>query len=160
MTLKVRFHQLLIVLFLFASFTACVKTDGELPDKKKTQLGLYLTSIEAYDVIIKDDKNILFIDVRTVEEVSKGLPTAADGNVPIQQLVQKKAVLNMNFVSTIEEELTKKALNQESRIILICQQGNRSAFATNKLAKAGYKNVYHVTDGVLGWKKNNLPWSN
>jgi rhodanese-related sulfurtransferase len=45
-------------------------------------------------------------------------------------------------------------------IILICRQGNRSARAVDVLAKEGYKKVYTVTDGTLGWQKNNLPWSN
>ena len=36
----------------------------------------------------------------------------------------------------------------------MCRSGGRSAKAVNKLAKAGYKNVYQIYDGFEGDKLN------
>jgi rhodanese-related sulfurtransferase len=148
------FCQRAIVVFLFAaSLTACS------PDGKKTALGLYLTATQAYDLLKKDSKNILF-DVRTGAEVKLGMPSLADTNVPIFFQEQKtgKYKFNKDFVTTIEEHIDKNGLNKQSTIIMICKQGYRSAGAVDELAKRGYKKVYSVTDGVDGWRKNNLPW--
>jgi rhodanese-related sulfurtransferase len=133
---------------------------ADLPDRKRTKLELYLTATKAYDLLKKNSKNILFIDVRTQAEVaSLGLPAFADGNVPYLQKKQNLVVLNNDFVPAVEARLKEKGLNKQSTIFLICRQGNRSAKATNALAEAGYKKVYHVTDGVIGWKNSHLPWA-
>lgn len=158
-----RTYQFIVVLFLFAALAACVKPD--LPEKQRTQLqrtqlGLYLTITEAYDLVKKDAKNILFIDVRTPAEITKlGMPSLADANVPILLVRNKKKVFNKDFVSGIEERLEEKGLDKQSTIVLICREGNRSAKAADALAKVGYKRVYHVIEGTNGWKSSNLPWS-
>jgi rhodanese-related sulfurtransferase len=59
----------------------------------------------------------------------------------------------------------------------MCWSGGRSAVAVNRLAKAGFENVYNVTDGMVGdvvmspesvflgqrlvdgWKNSGLPWT-
>ncbi|OQY57384.1 MAG: hypothetical protein B6247_00050 [Candidatus Parabeggiatoa sp. nov. 2] len=162
-----RFYQLVIVLSLF-TMTACgLKSNlkADLPDKKRTELELYLTATEAYDLLKKDGKNILFIDVRTqAEVVSLGMPTFADANVPYLRKKQNEnkkdlVVVNNDFVPAVEARLKEKGLHKQSTVLLICHQGNRSARATNALAGVGYKKVYHVTDGVTGWKKSDLPWA-
>ncbi|HIE01229.1 MAG TPA: rhodanese-like domain-containing protein [Thiotrichaceae bacterium] len=154
------FCQLVAGLFLFTMLNGCVTNQPEVPDKKRTVLELYFTATEAVDFLNKEGNKTLFIDVRTPAEVADGMPAMADANVPIiiNQAPSKVAV-NNNFVAHIEKRLKRKGLDNQSPIVLICRQGNRSALATNKLAEAGYKNVYHVLDGVLGWKKNDLPWT-
>jgi len=62
-------------------------------------------------------------------------------------------------------------------LMVTCRSGGRSAMAVNLLAKAGFKNVYNITDGVEGdavkdpnsvfngqrmvngWKNSGLPWT-
>jgi rhodanese-related sulfurtransferase len=160
MKLMSKFYQRVIVLFLFASLTACGGLKPDLPKEKKTELGLYLKATEAYDLLKKDAKNIMF-DVRTSAELKEGIPEHTDLNVPIfiKDKEQNKVVLNENFVSTIEDRLEEKGLDKESSIILICRQGYRSAKAVDVLAKLGYKKAYSVVDGVNGWKDNDLPLS-
>jgi rhodanese-related sulfurtransferase len=144
----------LVVLFFILS--GCITNQPDVPDKKRTALELYFTATEAADFLNKEGKESLFIDVRTHAEVAEGLPAMADANVPI---IINRATINNNFVTDIEERLKEKGLDDQSTIVLICRKGNRSALATNKLAEAGYKKVYHVVDGVVGWKKNDLPWT-
>lgn len=157
-----RFFQLAVVLFLFNTLIGCATSPtANLPDKKKTQLELYLTATEADDLLKKDGENVLFVDVRTrAELVKRGMPTHVDAHIPyIQRDNNKKAAINDNFANDIEEQLKENGLNKQNTIILICRHGNRSAGATNKLALVGYKTVYSIVDGTEGWKDNNLPWT-
>ncbi len=153
-----------------------------LPLGKITELGLYLTATEAYELIKKEANNILFIDVRTQAEIAfVGIPTMADANIPYEiiedwhQWDDKgkgfKMTVNDNFVNDVEQRVKEKGLNKQSPIILMCRSGYRSASGANLLAKAGYKKVYNLIDGfegdkaasgrrvVNGWKNNDLPWT-
>ncbi len=49
------------------------------------------------------------------------------------------------------EKITK-VFNPDDVILVTCRSGGRSAIATNQLAKAGFKNVYNITDGFEGDK--------
>ncbi|OAD19692.1 rhodanese-like protein [Candidatus Thiomargarita nelsonii] len=150
-------YQPILVFFIcVAILTAC----GDfLSGNKKTVLGLYLKSTEAYELLKQDVNNNIMFDVRTIAEVKQGSPTLAEAHVPIFLVEQNKVVFNKDFVSTVEEHLKKKGLDKESTILMICRQGNRSAKAVDILAKLGYKKVFNVVDGVHGWKDNNLPLS-
>jgi rhodanese-related sulfurtransferase len=62
-------------------------------------------------------------------------------------------------------------------LLVMCRSGPRGAMAINLLAKAGFTNVYNITDGmegdavkdpnsvfngqrlVNGWKNSGLPWT-
>lgn len=155
------------------------------PTKKKklTPQGLYLTAVEAHDMVAKDPKKVLFVDVRTPEELYfVGVADGVDINIPIAyvdytKIKEKKGKKkfashgNKNLIPQLEAALKKKGLNKESDIILMCRSGSRSAKVAKKLDAAGYKKVYSVIDGfegdkskekkrtVNGWKNNNLPWS-
>ena len=157
-----------------------------LPIGKTTQLRLYLTAIEAYDLIKKDHKNTLFIDVRTQAELTfVGAPMMIDANIPYEVIEDWnqwddkgktfKMSVNPDFVRAFEKRLLDKGLNKQSTVILMCRSGYRSASAADLLAKIGYKNVYNLIDGfegdiassgpkkgqrvVNGWKNSDLPWS-
>ncbi|RKZ72966.1 MAG: hypothetical protein DRR19_31495 [Candidatus Parabeggiatoa sp. nov. 1] len=165
--LKIRWF---VVVFIFAAFVGCVTSSTNtsstnlLPDKKRTELGLYLTAMEAYDLLKKDGKTILFVDVRTPQEVALGSPKLVDAYIPYQLIKenekkQSQWVVNHHFMPDMETRLIDQGLDKQSAVILICRQGNRSAMATDALAKEGYEKVYHVIDGVNGWKKSHLPWT-
>lgn len=157
---------------------------ASVPEKKRTTLGLYLTSAEAYGVATNE--NVLFVDVRTRAEVNfLGMPTVADANIPYMDLDQfyawdeRKANyrldVNSAFLPALTQRLEDKGLGKNAKIVLMCRSGDRSAAATNFLAKAGYTNVYSVVDGyegdmakdgprksqrvVNGWRNSDLPWT-
>lgn len=157
---------------------------AQVPEIKRSQLGLYLTAAEAYETASKE--KVLFIDVRTRAEVNfLGMPTVADANIPYLEMDnmyswdEKKGVFklepNSGFVTEVQDRLKQKGLDQNSKIILMCRSGDRSVKAVDLLAKVGFKNVYSVVDGyegdvakdgerkgqrvVNGWKNSNLPWS-
>lgn len=166
------------LLFSGASFADIAK-------KKQTPQGLYLTAVEAYEFVQNNSKDVLFLDVRTRAEVDfLGMPTIADANIPYMladdwgQWDEKKSTFklspNSGFLPAVEKQLAKKGLTKESKIVVMCRSGSRSAKAAKLLGEAGYKNVYTVVDGfegdkakdgphkgqrvVNGWKNANLPW--
>lgn len=170
----------IVLLLATAILGSGVVLAGELAKKKQTPQGKYLTSQEAFDLINSDPEKILFIDTRTQPELEfVGWTSLIDGNIPYvlkdlsawdTKKPRFKNVPNSNFLVAIEDLLTKKKLKKTSSIVLICRSGSRSAKAANLLFKAGYHNVYSVTDGfegdkdkkgyrtVNGWKNAGLPW--
>jgi rhodanese-related sulfurtransferase len=152
----------------------------QVPDSKKTELGLYVTSRQAYDKWKADPEKIKIIDVRTPEEYTfVGHPEMA-WNVPLMFLTyqwdterkRQKMRPNEKFL-----EQVKKIIEPDDTVLVTCRSGGRSAMAVNMLAKAGFKNVYSIIDGVEGdtvtdpdsvfvgqrmkngWKNAGLPWT-
>lgn len=177
----------LLSLVLITSSSAAIAINGDkLPSKKQTDLKLYLTAKEANEMVTKNAKGTLFLDIRTRAEINfLGMPSNADANIPYftpdswENFDAKKKVFklapNSNFLTAVEERLTAKGLNKNSPVVLMCRSGSRSAKAANLMKKAGYTNVYTIIDGfegdksksgatkgqrvVNGWKNSNLPWS-
>ena len=171
--------SLIGILSLSSSSSFAFDAD-KVPTKKKTMLGLYLSPKEAYSMATKE--KVLFVDVRTREEVNfLGMPTIADANIPYMEIDPMytwnekknsyKLLPNSGFVSEVADRLNAKGMNKNSTIILMCRSGDRSALATNLLAKAGYTKVYSIVTGfegnmskdgrrsLDGWKNAGLPWS-
>jgi len=153
---------------------------SQLPAGKQTALGLYVTSKDAYEKWKAAPEEVTIIDVRTPEEylfighaeMAWNIPLAAQsyvwdvekGQFPMQPLP--------DFVDRV-----KMIAGPDDVLLITCRSGGRSAMAVNLLAKAGFKNVYNITDGVEGdavkdpnsvfdgqrlvngWKNSGLPWT-
>ncbi|MGD9171454.1 MAG: rhodanese-like domain-containing protein [Candidatus Thiodiazotropha sp.] len=173
------------ILSLLLLSVATAETAGNLPAKKQTEVGLYLTAKEAYK--LKTEKSdTIFVDVRTRSEVTfLGMPMIADANIPFEipngwnnwseEKKTFKLQKNSDFLASVEKLVKAKGGNKNTSIIFLCRSGSRSAKATNLLAQNGYSKVYTVTDGyegdkaksgdqkgqrvVNGWKNSGLPWS-
>ncbi len=177
----------LITLAMLTVFSGSVNAQdwSKLSKKKQTTLGLYMTSTQAYDYMMKNMDNALFLDVRTPSELNYlGVVTVMDANVPTDTMDgtawdDKKSRYvrkhNDNFVADVDARLKEKGLKKTDTVILICRSGDRSAKAVNVLAKNGYTKVYTVVDGYEGgkvkkgknkgkrmkdgWKNAGLPWT-
>lgn len=157
---------------------------AEAPAKKKKQTpqGLYLTPKEAFDMIKADPSKVLFVDVRTPEELYfVGHAAGLDKNIPLKYVdyshANKKgtgfaSAKNKRFMEELDAALKAKGLSKESPVIFICRSGDRSAFAATKAYKNGYKKAYTIITGtegdkdktthkrtVNGWKNDGLPWN-
>lgn len=181
-----RFHVILVAVLTLLSTQALAVDAANLPKAKQTRLGLYLTPVEAQEMIAPAPDLVLFIDVRTpAEVVFVGMPTAADANIPYMVMpdfpvwdAEKstfKLELNPDFVPEVRKRLEQKGLDQNAKVIVLCRSGDRSAASANVLAEAGFTNVYSVVEGfegdmakdgpqagtrsVNGWKNAGLPWS-
>ena len=101
---------------------------------------------------------LVIIDVRLPQEwANTGLPVGAKG-VSLQNPETFEA--RPGFVQDV-----LRAVGGEIHqpIALICARGNRSAFARDRLVRAGFSDVHDITEGVVGgpngpgWLARGLP---
>jgi sulfur-carrier protein adenylyltransferase/sulfurtransferase len=43
-------------------------------------------------------------------------------------------------------------LDPHSRVVLYCRSGGRSAWAAQQLSREGYRKVWNLKGGVMGWR--------
>ena len=151
-----------------------------LPEKKQTSLGLYVTSAEAHEMWNTDPDGVRIIDVRTPEEYIFVGHAPMARNIPLGfieyqwNVEENEPVFRLNpvFMATL-----KGSFVPTDTLLVTCRSGGRSALAVNALAKAGFTNVYNITDGFEGdkvaeegsvylgkrmkngWKNSGLPWT-
>lgn len=89
--------------------------------------------------LLDRNKNIYLLDVRTPQEYSQG-KLAGSVLIPISELQQRLREVPRN-----------------KTILVYCAVGARSKPAANFLAHQGYKDVYNMTDGLVGWYRNKFP---
>jgi rhodanese-related sulfurtransferase len=155
-------------------------TKLNLPKEKQTVLGLYVTAQEAYQRWKAEPDKVKIVDVRTPEEyLFVGHPTMA-WKIPVAtqsyQWDPEKQQFPMapllDFASRVSQ-----AASPDDLLMVMCRSGGRSAIAVNFLAKAGFKNVYNIIDGMEGdvngdseavaqaqplkdgWKNSGCPWT-
>ena len=162
--------RILIVSFLvcFAG-NALAIDESNVPNQKRTEAGLYFTSLEASEHMENNAASTLFIDIRDpVEIFILGMPLAVDRNITFKYIDPTRwnennetfgMKVNPDFTQNVSEQLKAKGLSNTDTIILICGSGIRSASAASVLKKAGYDKVYSVIDGYRGWQKSRLKWS-
>lgn len=180
-------NRVLVTLFLVLAFlpleagaTAPVSTPSDVPGAKQTSLGLYLTSREAYDKWKADPAQVKILDVRTPEEYVFVGHAEAAWNVPLLLQTYAWDTSGRNLAMTPNPEFldrVKSLFKPSDTLIVICRSGGRSARAVDRLAAAGFRNVYSVIDGMEGdriddpanptagprmqggWKGSDLPWT-
>ena len=152
---------------------------ANLPEGKKTILGLYVTAKEACEQWKAAPDKVKIIDVRTPEEyLFVGHPTMA-WKIPVAIQVyewdaeKKQFPMKplLDFVARVQT-----IAKPDEALMVMCRSGGRSAIAANMLAKAGFKNVYNIIDGMEGdanadsesvaqaqplngWKNSGCPWT-
>ena len=89
--------------------------------------------------LLDTNKNTYLLDVRTPQEYSQGR-LAGSVLIPIGE-----------FERRIREVPKNKT------IIVYCAVGSRSKPVANFLSQQGYKDVYNMTDGIVGWYRNGFP---
>jgi len=184
-----RFFNKLMLSILTLSLSLSTAFAGEwdnLHTAKKTKAGLYLHTTDAYKITTENKDKILFLDVRTKEEVQfLGMATVVDANIPYMQNSDWfdwnekgknfKLVPNNEFAAEVARRLASKGLGKNDTIIVMCRSGDRSSKAADILTDLGYTKVYSVVEGyegdmakdgpnkgrrmVNGWKNEGLPWS-
>lgn len=151
---------------------------------KRTDLSLYVTPMEAYELKQAHPDEVLFIDVRTRAEVEfVGSPTVMDRNIPLfeidpnswdEKVREYDKTRNKNFEAELQQAVAQHGLTKDSPIIFMCRSGGRSAAAADIAAKLGFIRAYSLVEGfegdtaksgpdegkrsVNGWKNSGLPW--
>ena len=153
---------------------------ANLPQGKQTTLGLYVTAKEAYEKWKATPDKVKIIDVRTPEEyLFVGHPTMA-WKIPVATQsyewdAEKKQFPMKPLADFIARVQT--VAKPDDTLMVMCRSGGRSAIAVNMLAKAGFKNVHNIIDGMEGdavedpdsvfvgqrlkngWKNSGCPWT-
>lgn len=93
-----------------------------------------VTTAEA-EKMIKDNPNLVILDVRTAEEYAEGHLDKS-----VQMDVTK---------SDFETEAAK--LDKTKTYLVYCRSGKRSATACEMLAKLGFANVSNMQGGYMSW---------
>jgi rhodanese-related sulfurtransferase len=95
-------------------------------------------TVEEANKLLSDNKDLVVLDVRTEEEYKSGhLKNAI--LMPHDQIMSRKAEV---------EKYTDKP------VLVYCRTGNRSSVAVQTLEKLGFKNIYHMNEGITAWKYN------
>lgn len=85
----------------------------------------------------KQDQDLVILDAREKEEYE------------ISHISNAHFVGYSNFSS---EEFSHIFTNKSTTIVVYCSVGIRSETISEKLAEAGYKNVYNLYGGIFKWK--------
>ena len=90
--------------------------------------------------------DIVIIDVRLNEEwVESGV---IKGSKLITYFDRENRPMLKEFLLLANKTL---ANNKSKPVVLVCRSGVRSIVASEALDKAGYRQVYNLKDGILGW---------
>lgn len=151
----------------------------EIPKKKQTTLGLYVTAKQAYAMWQKD-KNIKILDCRTPGEYVFVGHAPMAYNIPSKFMKSRWNAKKKMYVLKDNRKFVrqaKKVFKPTDTIMVMCRSGARSAMSVNKLAKAGFKKVYNIYDGFEGdkvkdkndpnygkrtkngWRNSGAPWT-
>jgi len=96
-------------------------------------------SVKDAQALIAKTPNLYILDVRTPDEY--------------KQARMKNSVLIP--VNDLERRVNEVPKNRP--VLVICAVGARSKPASDFLVSKGYKDVYHLNDGLVGWYRAGLP---
>ena len=117
--------------------------------------------------LMQADPTALLIDIRMeIESMYVGTPPGAI-NIPWYEYPDFTVDVPA-FCAAVAAEAGD---NKSRPVLLLCRSGNRSALAAEAAHKAGFTNVFNITEGfegdlnerlhrgtVNGWRRYDLPW--
>lgn len=169
----------LILIFGLVSATLA-QTAAPKDEKKHTTLGKYVTAPEAYEMWKASPEKVKIVDCLIPEEYAFVGHAPMAYNVPSKVWTGKWDGEKKDFVLDDNPDFVaqlKKMFALDDTIPVMCRSGHRSAASVNKLAEAGFTNVYNITDGFEGdkvtdedsyykgkrmkngWKNSPAPWT-
>lgn len=98
------------------------------------------TNSKEVSAMLKKDKKLVVLDVRTAGEFQAG---------------HVKGALNIDITQQGALEKINK-LDRKAKYIVYCRTSRRSKIAVDHMVKNGFKTVYQMMDGFSGWTANNL----
>ncbi|XP_001604123.2 rhodanese domain-containing protein CG4456 isoform X2 [Nasonia vitripennis] len=104
-----------------------------------------------YDELLKaqKDESILIIDVREDSEIQETGKLPGSIHIPMGEVTN---VLTNTTSHEFEQKFSKKKPDKDTKIILSCRSGRRSASVQSEIQKLGYNNAYNYEGGWLDWE--------
>ncbi len=93
---------------------------------------------------IQSNDNTSIIDVRTYGECCEGIIPGAH-NIDI---------MNPEFLKEVSK------LPKDNTYLVYCRSGNRSSMACSVMLRNGFKTVYNLGNGIMGWDGDLTEFSN
>lgn len=90
---------------------------------------------QTFEQQLKEDNDAVLIDVRTQGEHN-------EVKIPNSKLID---LMNPMFLDEIEK------LDKEKSYYLYCRSGNRSYHAGRAMIDRGFKKVFNLEPGIIGW---------
>jgi rhodanese-related sulfurtransferase len=95
---------------------------------------------------LADNKNAVYLDVRSQGEFAAGHPAGAI-NIPIAEAGPGGMAFNQDFLAVAD-----KVLPKDTTLFVGCASGKRSEAACQVLDQAGYTDLANVAGGFVGAK--------
>ncbi|XP_074308583.1 rhodanese-like domain-containing protein 17 isoform X2 [Silene latifolia] len=119
-------------------------------DKSSDEAGIVTVDVHAANQLISSGHR--FIDVRTEEEFKKGHVDVQNSvNIPYMFTTPQGRVKNPTFLEQVSSVCQK-----EDHLVVGCQSGVRSVYATKDLLEAGFKHVSNMGGGYIAWAEKGL----
>ncbi|KAK0182445.1 hypothetical protein PV327_000586 [Microctonus hyperodae] len=106
--------------------------------------------ILSYEELLQAQKNnnVLIIDVREQKEINETGKLPGSIHIPMGTVANMLNLMDDQF----KKQFEKSKPNKDSKIILSCKSGMRSAAVQQELQKLGYQNVYNYAGGWSEWE--------
>ena len=124
--------------------TGCPRSETDTAGlETQTQISKNITPKEASTLIEnnRDNPNFVIIDVRTPEEFAE---ERIDGAINLDY-----------YAGTFEDKLNK--LDKNKTYVVYCRSGMSSGVTLDLMKELGFKEVYNILRGIIGWKADVLP---
>lgn len=130
----------LMALCLILPFQAAGKETSQQEQLESAKTAITTISSSEAEAIYRTGE-MLFLDVREPSEFNQGhIPGAV--NIPMK---------------LVEQQISQNASDKESRILIYCRSGRRSALVTADLIKMGYTHLMNLGGGINEWTKAGYP---
>lgn len=94
-----------------------------------------------FDKKLKESKETILIDVRTPAEYAQGhLANAVSIDI---------------YANDFKSRIGK--LDKTKPVFVYCKAGSRSGSAVNIMEEMGFKEIYDLSGGIIGWQQANKP---
>src|SRR5271166_1969603 len=103
------------------------------------------TLTPAQAVALKDDPNVVLVDIRDIRELQR------DGRVPGAFHAPRGM---LEFWVDPESPYYKEIFGSGKRFVFFCAGGLRSALATQAVQRMGLEPVCHIRGGFRAWKES------
>ncbi|MBE7691961.1 rhodanese-like domain-containing protein [Tenacibaculum finnmarkense genomovar ulcerans] len=118
---------LVFIALIFTVFTSCKSQENNIKN----------TTVADLQLLLKTEKKIQLLDVRTPEECSQGILDNA---------------IMINIFADDFEEIALKKLDKTKPVYIYCRSGRRSVAASERLKKQGF-DVYNILGGYIDYQK-------
>ncbi len=100
-----------------------------------------VVAVADFDKKIKENTDVVIIDVRTTEEMNNGFISGA---------------IQMDFHDPMFNESLQK-LDKSKTYMIYCRSGGRSGRTGSLMKELGFQNVYDLDGGINAWNADSMP---